>query len=101
MDNTIKIPTFIGHTAKTYTFKDGTGAESAATEITDASAGIVVKPNEKTATLTITYIRPDGSIELPGKDGAIAAPNEKDNVIVTPGNGGTLTGAETCHENQN
>ena len=34
----------------------------------------------------------DGSIELPGKDGAIAAPNDKDNVIVTPDPNGTLTG---------
>lgn len=84
VDNTIKIPTFIGYTAKTYTFKDGTGAESAATEITDASAGIVVKPNEKTATLTITYIRPDGTIVLPGKDTELAAPKDKDNVTVTP-----------------
>lgn len=34
----------------------------------------------------------DGSIELPGKDGAIAAPNDKDNVIVTPDPNGTLNG---------
>ncbi len=34
----------------------------------------------------------NGSIELPGKDGAIEAPNDKDNVIVTPGNGGSLEG---------
>lgn len=35
----------------------------------------------------------DGSIELPGKDGAIAAPNDKDNVIVTPDKpNGTLNG---------
>ena len=35
---------------------------------------------------------PDGSIELPGKDNKIPAPDDKDNVIVTPGNGGTLDG---------
>ena len=34
----------------------------------------------------------NGSIELPGKDGAIEAPHDKDNVTVTPGNGGTLEG---------
>ena len=33
-----------------------------------------------------------GSIELPGKDGAIEAPNDKDNAIVTPGENGTLDG---------
>lgn len=34
----------------------------------------------------------NGSIELPGKDNIIEAPNEKDNVIVTPDPNGTLTG---------
>ena len=34
----------------------------------------------------------DGSVELPGKDGILAAPNDKDNVIVTPGAGGSLEG---------
>lgn len=34
----------------------------------------------------------DGSVELPGKDGILAAPNDKDNVIVTPDPNGTLTG---------
>lgn len=34
----------------------------------------------------------NGSIELPGKDGAIEAPHDKDNITVTPGNGGTLNG---------
>ena len=34
----------------------------------------------------------DGSVELPGKDGILAAPNDKDNVIVTPDPNGTLNG---------
>ena len=34
----------------------------------------------------------NGSIELPGKDNIIEAPNDKDNVIVTPDPNGTLTG---------
>ena len=84
VDNTIEVPAFDGYTAKTYTFKDGSGTESAATAITNASAGIAVKPNEKTATLTITYERTDGSIVLPGKDNEIAPPKDKDNVTVTP-----------------
>lgn len=82
--NTIEIPDFDGYTAKSYTFKDGSSAESGATEITDASAGVTVTPNEKTAILTITYVRPDGSVVLPGKDTEIAAPKDKDNVTVTP-----------------
>lgn len=82
--NTIEIPDFDGYTAKSYTFKDGSSAESGATEITDASAGVTVTPNEKTAILTITYVRPDGSVVLPGKDNEIAAPKHKDNVTVTP-----------------
>ena len=90
VDNTIEVPAFDGYTAKTYTFKDGSGAESTATDITDASAGIVVKPNEKTAVLTITYERTDGSVVLPGADDEIAPPQHKDNVTVTPGNGTQL-----------
>lgn len=82
--NTIEIPDFDGYTAKSYTFKDGSSAESGATEITDASAGVTVTPNKKTAILTITYVRPDGSVVLPGKDNEIAAPKDKDNVTVTP-----------------
>lgn len=80
VDNTIDVPTFDGYTAKSYTFNNG-----ASTDITDASKGITVKPTEKTATLTITYERKDGSIVLPGADGAYPAPDhDKDNVIVTP-----------------
>lgn len=80
VDNTIDVPTFDGYTAKSYTFNNG-----ASTDITDASKGITVKPTEKTATLTITYERKDGSIVLPGVDGAYPAPDhDKDNVIVTP-----------------
>ena len=80
VDNTIEIPTFDGYTAKSYTFNNGVS-----TDITDASKGITVKPTEKTATLTITYERKDGSIVLPGVDGAYPAPDhDKDNVIVIP-----------------
>lgn len=80
VDNTIEIPTFDGYTAKSYTFNNGVS-----TVITDASKGITVKPTEKTATLTITYERKDGSIVLPGVDGAYPAPDhDKDNVIVIP-----------------
>ena len=80
VDNTIEIPTFDGYTAKSYTFNNG-----ASTDITDASKGITVKPTEKTATLSITYERTDGSIVLPGVDGEYPAPDhDKDNVIVTP-----------------
>lgn len=79
VDNTIEIPTFDGYTAKSYTFNNGVSAD-----ITDASVGITVKPTEKTATLTITYERTDGSIVLPGKDTEMAPPKDKDNVTVTP-----------------
>lgn len=79
VDNTIEIPTFDGYTAKSYTFNNGVS-----TDITDASKGITVKPTEKTATLTITYERTDGSIVLPGKDTEMAPPKDKDNVTVTP-----------------
>ena len=79
VDNTIEIPTFDGYTAKSYTFNNGVS-----TDITDASKGITVKPTEKTATLSITYERTDGSIVLPGKDDEIAPPKDKDNVTVTP-----------------
>ena len=79
VDNTIEIPTFDGYTAKSYTFNNGMS-----TDITDASKGITVKPADKTATLTITYERPDGSIVLPGKDTEMAPPKDKDNVTVTP-----------------
>ena len=34
----------------------------------------------------------NGAIELPGKDGAIAAPADKDNIIVKPGENGSLEG---------
>lgn len=34
----------------------------------------------------------NGSVELPGKDGILEEPHDKDNVIVTPDNGGSLEG---------
>ena len=35
-------------------------------------------------------LNPDGSVELPGQDGKLPAPNEKDNVTVTPDKPGTI-----------
>ena len=37
-------------------------------------------------------VNPDGSIELPGKDGKLPAPNDEDNVIVTPDSNDGLEG---------
>lgn len=76
--NPIDIPAFDGYTASTYIFKDGSGA--------DTTSGIngpsvTVNPKEKTATLTITYTRPDGSIVLPGKGDKIGDGND---IIVKP-----------------
>ena len=79
--NSIDIPAFDGYTASTYVFKDGNGAGTSS-GVTGATA--TVTPAEKTATLTITYTRPDGSVVLPGKDNVFASPKDKDNVTVTP-----------------
>ena len=79
--NPIDIPAFDGYTASTYVFKDGNGAGTSS-GVTGATA--TVTPAEKTATLTITYIRPDGSIVLPGKDNKFPSPDDKDNITVTP-----------------
>ena len=79
--NSIDIPAFDGYTASTYVFKDGNGAGTSS-GVTGATA--TVTPAEKTATLTITYTRPDGSVVLPGKDNVFASPKDQDNVTVTP-----------------
>lgn len=79
--NSIDIPAFDGYTASTYVFKDGNGAGTSSGVI---GATATVTPAEKTATLTITYVRPDGSVVLPGKDNVFASPKDKDNVTVTP-----------------
>lgn len=76
--NPIDIPAFDGYTASTYVFKDGNGAGTSS-GVTGATA--TVTPAEKTATLTITYIRPDGSIVLPGKGDKIG---DGDDIIVKP-----------------
>ena len=77
--NTIDIPAFDGYTASTYVFKDGNGAGTGS-GINGADT-VSVTPAEKTATLTITYTRPDGSIVLPGKGDKIGDGND---IIVKP-----------------
>lgn len=90
--NSIDIPAFDGYTASTYDFKDGSAVKVTGSGINGADT-VSVTPAEKTATLTITYTRPDGSVVLPGKDHAFASPKDKDNVIVTPDKpNGTLDG---------
>lgn len=91
--NSIDIPAFDGYKASTYDFKDGSKAPVTGADISGTT--VSVTPAEKTATLTITYTRPDGSIVLPGEDGKFPAPDDKDNVIVKPGTGTTITGPET------
>lgn len=83
-ENFIDIPAFDGYKASTYDFKDGSNAPVTGAGISGTGTTVSVTPAEKTATLTITYTRPDGSIELPGKDGSMTTP--KDNVLVTPDN---------------
>ena len=44
-----------------------------------------ITPNgDMTLSAVWAKVNPDGSIELPGKDGKLEAPDDKDNVIVTP-----------------
>lgn len=80
--NTIDIPSFEGYKASTYTFEDGNTKHNAE-QI--GTGGISITPTAQTGTLTITYVRPDNTIVLPGKDDKIPAPNDKDNIIVKPG----------------
>ena len=80
--NTIDIPSFEGYKASTYTFEDGNTKHT--TEQIGTS-GISITPTAQTGTLTITYIRPDNTIVLPGKNDKLPAPDDKDNIIVKPG----------------
>lgn len=77
--NSIDVPAFDGYKATTYDFKDGSNAPVTGTGISGTT--VSVTPAEKTATLTITYTRPDGSIVLPGKGDKIGDGND---IIVKP-----------------
>ena len=77
--NSIDIPAFDGYTASTYNFTDGSKAPVTGAGISGTT--VSVTPAEKTATLTITYTRPDGSIVLPGKGDKIG---DSDDIIVKP-----------------
>ena len=79
--NSIDIPAFDGYKATTYDFKDGSNPPVTGTGIGADAATVSVTPAEKTATLTITYVRPDGSIVLPGKGNKIG---DSDDIIVKP-----------------
>lgn len=85
--NSIDIPAFDGYTASTYNFTDGSTVKVTVSGVKGTT--VSVTPAEKTATLTITYTRPDGSVVLPGNDGKFTAPDNKDNVTVTPDDAGT------------
>lgn len=77
--NSIDIPAFDGYTASTYNFTDGSTVKVTDSGVTGTT--VSVTPTEKTATLTITYTRPDGSIVLPGKGDKIG---DSDDIIVKP-----------------
>lgn len=77
--NSIDIPAFDGYTASTYNFTDGSTVKVNGSGVNDTT--VSVTPAEKTATLTITYTRPDGSIVLPGKGDKIG---DSDDIIVKP-----------------
>ena len=77
--NSIDIPAFDGYKASTYDFKDGSAVKSNGSGVNGTT--VSVTPTEKTATLTITYTRPDGSIVLPGKGDKIG---DSDDIIVKP-----------------
>ena len=82
----IDVPAFDGYKATNSTF-----ADEGATPVPSGISGVTVNvaPNGKTATLTITYERPDGSVVLPGADNTFTAPKDKDNVVVKPDKEGT------------
>ena len=77
--NSIEIPAFDGYTASTYNFTDGSTVKVNGSGVNGTT--VSVTPAEKTATLTITYTRPDGSIVLPGKGDKIGDGND---IIVKP-----------------
>ena len=82
----IDVPAFDGYKATKSTFVDE-GAAPAGSGITGVTVNVA--PNGKTAALTITYERTDGSVVLPGADDVFTAPNDKDNVVVKPDDGNT------------
>lgn len=82
----IDVPAFDGYKATLSTFADG-GAAAVGSGITGATVNVA--PNGKTAALTITYERTDGSVVLPGADDVFTAPKDKDNVVVKPDDGNT------------
>ena len=74
--------TYSGH--KFLYWQSGDKTYQAAAEIT---------PNgDMTLSAVWAKVNPDGSIELPGQDGKLEAPHDKDNVIVTPDNKDGLEG---------
>ena len=77
--NSINIPAFDGYKASTYNFTDGSTVKVNGSGVNGTT--VSVTPAEKTATLTITYTRPDGSIVLPGKGDKIG---DSDDIIVKP-----------------
>ena len=77
--NSIDIPAFDGYTASTYNFTDGSTVKVNGSGVNGTTVSVI--PAEKTATLTITYTRPDGSIVLPGKGDKIG---DSDDIIVKP-----------------
>lgn len=77
--NSIDIPAFDGYTASTYNFTDGSTVKVNGSGVNGTT--VSVTPAEKTATLTITYTRPDGSIVLPGNGDKIG---DSDDIIVKP-----------------
>ena len=77
--NSIDIPAFDGYTASTYNFTDGSTVKVTGSGVSGTT--VSVTPAEKTATLTITYTRPDGSIVLPGKNDKFG---DSDDIIVKP-----------------
>ena len=80
--NTIEIPSFDGYQASAWQLSTASGSTTIAP---GASSISVTIPNDAvTRTLTITYIRPDGSVVLPGKDTRFPAPDDGDNVVVKP-----------------
>lgn len=82
----IDVPAFDGYKATKSTFVDE-GAAAVPSGISGVTVNVA--PNGKTATLTITYERTDGSIVLPGADDVFTAPKDKDNVVVKPDDGKT------------
>ncbi|MBU5431420.1 S-layer homology domain-containing protein [Intestinimonas sp. MSJ-38] len=86
-ENSIDVPTFGDYQAKTYQLNGSTPADVTGNTVT-------ITPTADVDTLVIHYGRTDGTIVLPGKDNKILAPDDKDNVVVKPGTGTTITGPE-------